>query len=178
MASELEVLSFFTLSYKPSCSALKVTVQWSKQSYIVSKKAEITKTSPPSSMSLKITNRISEKAKREMFCLQSFSSFSDSEGAGGGTHSFTHWPLVLRHLLPPITPSLCLSLSPRVQLWTRRIVLFDDLTSLSVTWMQTQRHAHIVTHTQRCPAVTVWHPDRFSFKGYVSIWCDNHDKDF
>lgn len=118
-----------------------------------------------SSLSLKITNRISVEAKRErvtikinkpnskvnnspitssVICL--ISSFSDSEGAGGEANSFAHWPLVPCHLLPPITPSLCLSPSPRVQLWTRRIVLFDDLTSLSVTETQTQRHAHTPTH--------------------------------
>lgn len=37
-------------------------------------------------------------------------SFSDSEGAGGGINRFTHWPLVLCHLLQPVTPSLCLHL--------------------------------------------------------------------
>lgn len=85
---------------------------------------------------------------RRVICL--ICSFSDGEGAGGDTNSFTHWPLVPCHLLPPITPSLCLSPSPRVQSWTRRIVLFDDLRSLSVTEMQTQKtRTHMPAHPRQ-----------------------------
>lgn len=53
---------------------------------------------------------------------------------------------------PSTYHTISLSPSPRVRLWTRLIVLSDDLTSLSVTWTQTQRHTHNSdTHTALPP---------------------------
>lgn len=94
---------------------------------------------------------------------QIFSHFSDGEEAGGHTPCFTLWPFLLRHLLPPITPPLCLSPSPRVQLWN--IVFFDDLTSLSLRRRRTD------TPRPQSGSLTD------SFKADVSIRCDGHDED-
>lgn len=68
---------------------------------------------------------------------------------GRWRHKQIH-PLAFSSLSPPPTcHTISLSPSPRVQLRTRRIVLFDDLMSLSVTGMQIQRHAHIITYSGR-----------------------------
>ena len=56
----------------------------------------------------------------------------------------------------------------------------DTLSSL-MTWhlclSQRRRHKDMQTHSNT-PRVTVWHPDTYSFKGYVSIWSDNRDENF
>ena len=103
-------------------------------------------------------------------------SFSDSEGAGGDTQLL---PLAFSSLSPPSTYHtipLSVSVSQSSALDQTHCPLW--WLDVSVCHIDADTKTHIVTHTQRCPAVAVWRPDRLSFKGYVSIWCDNHDKDF
>lgn len=83
------------------------------------------------------------------------------------------------HLLAVILNSshffvhLCL---PEAYSGRSAFVPLDSLTSLSVTEMQKQWQTAIITRP--CLQSPVRIPDSFSFKGYVSIWCDSRDEDF